>query len=187
MQRGRGARSADTEPDGSRVCFNFGMPYLHLFYSRDSGWLRRSATDVLAIAIQESRTSYERSPPGSTTRVMTTITATTTTMIRLSADQRTYKIGSAVRWEWGARSVDNELDGSKSKTYNEIDAQPQLSEGEEDNMNSQVEHECSGDRQENARCGGNIRVAQNGHHSSTFSFFVEICYLRLCGSRLLDD
>ncbi|KIO09246.1 hypothetical protein M404DRAFT_22426 [Pisolithus tinctorius Marx 270] len=80
----RCATSADTELDGSEVRFDFETPYLHLCYSREGNYLRRTAT----IAIQA-----------------------TTTVIALSADQRPGKIGCAVLWRQGATSACTGLDG----------------------------------------------------------------------------
>ncbi|KIO08956.1 hypothetical protein M404DRAFT_22198 [Pisolithus tinctorius Marx 270] len=80
-----GTTSADTELDGSEVRFDFETPYLHLCYSREGNYLRRTAT----IAIQ----------------------TTTTTLI--SAGQRLGKIEYAVRWEQSATSAGTGLDGPR--------------------------------------------------------------------------
>ncbi|KAI6157328.1 hypothetical protein BKA82DRAFT_20166 [Pisolithus tinctorius] len=62
IQWRRGAKSASAEHDSSRVHSEFRTLYLHLPYSRDIGWLRRSATNVQAAAIQGTTMIYEERP-----------------------------------------------------------------------------------------------------------------------------
>ncbi|KIO05388.1 hypothetical protein M404DRAFT_25511 [Pisolithus tinctorius Marx 270] len=102
----RSARSTDIELDGSQVCFDFGALYLHLFYSRDSRWLRRNATDILAIATQDSTASYERAMAVSTQARVTAATA-------LDADRRPHEEKIVIRGRRGATSADTEHYGSR--------------------------------------------------------------------------
>ncbi|KIO00845.1 hypothetical protein M404DRAFT_29244 [Pisolithus tinctorius Marx 270] len=81
----QGAMSAGTGLDSSKVHFGFETPYLHRQYSREAGYLQRTAK----IAIQGMKTT-----------------------VRLGTDQQPRGSGSAIRWEWGARSADMELDSS---------------------------------------------------------------------------
>ncbi|KIN97578.1 hypothetical protein M404DRAFT_32191 [Pisolithus tinctorius Marx 270] len=73
-----------TELERSKFCFGPMIVYLHLRYSREVRCLQQTTVAVRG---------------------------TTTTL--LSADKRPYEIGSAVRWDWGARSADTEPYGSK--------------------------------------------------------------------------
>ncbi|KIN93396.1 hypothetical protein M404DRAFT_36136 [Pisolithus tinctorius Marx 270] len=84
------ATSAGTGLDGPRFCFGSIMLYLQLSYSRDSGWLRRNATDILAIATQDSTASYERAMAVSTQARVTAATA-------LDADRRRHEEKIVIR------------------------------------------------------------------------------------------
>ncbi|KIN93675.1 hypothetical protein M404DRAFT_35877 [Pisolithus tinctorius Marx 270] len=96
-----GATSAGSGLYSPRFCFDSVMLYLQLFYSRDSGWLRRNATDILAIATQDSMASYERAIVVLTqARVMATVA--------LDADQRPHEEKIVIRWRRGATSADTE-------------------------------------------------------------------------------
>ncbi|KIO03135.1 hypothetical protein M404DRAFT_27420 [Pisolithus tinctorius Marx 270] len=82
-----------------------------------TGWLRKIATIEGYEEWGEQRTVWKL-PRLRATATMTRATTavdnatTTSTTITTSVDQRPRESGSAIRWEWGARSADMELDGS---------------------------------------------------------------------------
>lgn len=85
-----GARSVDMELYSSRVRFDSETLYLHLCYSSENRYIRRCASNVQTITVQG-----------------------TTTMIRLTADQRPGEIGCTTQRKWGAKSADGEPNGSQ--------------------------------------------------------------------------